>query len=80
MHPTGPFFGGDYLGLVDIALIPFAIRYDDIIGFFRKFSFPGMHWIFSAVSMISNCRVNHKSIDWFSANTTECAVYCNDLH
>ena len=39
MSPDGPYFFGKEISLVDIALIPFAIRFD-ILAYYRNFSLP----------------------------------------
>ena len=40
MHATGPYFGGDSLGAVDIALIPFAYRIEVLLSAYRDFELP----------------------------------------
>ena len=39
MSPDGPYFFGKEISLVDIALIPFAVRFD-CLAYFRNFSLP----------------------------------------
>ena len=46
MNTAGPYFAGDSLGAVDIALIPFAYRIDVLLGAYRDFELPreGRTW------------------------------------
>lgn len=39
--PVGPYFEGRELGFADIALAPFALRIDPVLGHFRGFAVPG---------------------------------------
>jgi glutathione S-transferase len=46
MDPTGPYFPGNSVSAVDIALIPFAYRIDVLLGAYRDFKLPqeGKTW------------------------------------
>ena len=46
MSSEGPYFAGDRLNAVDIALFPFAYRIDALLGHYRNYALPGEgdHW------------------------------------
>ena len=46
MADNGPYFTGDQVGAVDIALIPFAYRIINLLGYYRDYSLPaeGENW------------------------------------
>ena len=41
MSETGPFFFGSELGIVDIALVPFAFRIEFLLSHYKGFHLPG---------------------------------------
>jgi len=40
MSSKGPYFNGDNMGAVDIAMLPFAYRIDVLLGHYRKYALP----------------------------------------
>jgi glutathione S-transferase len=40
MSSEGPYFNGELLSAVDIAMLPFAYRIDVLLGYYRKFTLP----------------------------------------
>ena len=62
MHPQGPFFSGPSLGLVDIMLVPFALRFETVLPHYRDLSIPKggrferYHTWLSAASQLESVR------------------------
>ena len=69
MHPQGPFFSGPSLGLVDIMLVPFALRFETVLPHYRDFSIPKggrferYHSWYSAASQVESVRKTFPQTD-----------------